>query len=232
MRKFARVVPILSSYTRGTDLKAQINVCMHQNPPETPSRRGIYFTFSRGVFTCRTNNERSRCVQLPLAYSLSGYGCVPSTQHRPTYPFPPLSVSLSFSLFSRKGKISGINLNLPSLEATWHRQRAALLQHSACAPILSCGERERAPSRPPDPNHPRPSDPTTARARKMNEDGATLALPLSTPGLFSAFCNNTRRPIMRFPAQSQGTLQSNTAATVDQGGQGSSCQSRLQEKSK
>ena len=141
MRKFARVVPILSSYTRGTDLKAQINVCMHQNPPETPSQRGIYFTFSRGVFTCRTNNERSRCVQLPLAYSLSGYGCVPSTQHRPTYPFPSsLCLSLSFSLFSRKGKISGINLNLPSLEATWHRQRAALLQHSACAPIWSSRE--------------------------------------------------------------------------------------------
>ena len=168
MRKFARVVPILSSYTRGTDLKAQINICMRQSPQETPSRRGIYFTFSRGVFTCRANNERSRCVQLPLAYSLSGYGCLPSTQHRPTYPFPSVCLSPSPS-FPAREKSPELTLIFPRLrQPGTGSEQAALLQHSACAPILSCGEgeSERPPSRPPDPNHPRPTDPTMARARK------------------------------------------------------------------
>ena len=231
MRKFARVVPILSSYTRGTDLKAQINICMLQNPPETPSQRGIYLTFSRGVFTCRTNNERSRCVQLPLAYSLSGYGCIPSTQHRPTYPFPSLCLFPSPS-FPAREKSPELTLIFPRLRqpGTGSERRCYNILHvrQSCLPE---GETER----PRGPQIPTTRDPPTPRRPeqgKMNEDGATLALPLSTPGLFSAFCNNTRRRIMRFPAQSQGTLQSNTAATVDQGGQGSSCQSRLQEKSK
>ena len=165
MRKFARVVPILSSYTRGTDLKAQINICMHQNPPETPSQRGIYFTFSRGVFTCRTNNERSRCVQLPLAYSLSGYGCVPSTQHRPTYPFPSLCLSPSPS-FPAREKSPELTLIFPRLRqpGTGSERRCYNILHvrQSCLPE---GESER-PRGPPDPNHPRPTDPTTARARK------------------------------------------------------------------
>ena len=46
---------------------------------------------------------------------------VRSAQHLTTYPFLP-----SLSLSSRKGKISGINLNLPPLEANWYRRRQRL----------------------------------------------------------------------------------------------------------
>ena len=74
---------------------------------------------------------------------------VRSAQHLTTYPFLP-----SLSLSSRKGKISGINLNLPPLEANWYRRRqrlraggrAELLQHSACAPILSSTRGHRHPT--------------------------------------------------------------------------------------
>ena len=159
MRKFARVVPILSSYTRGTDLKAQINICML----ETPSRRGIYFTSSRGIFTCRANNERSRCVQLPLAYTLSGYGCrgcVPSTPHRPTYPFP-LSLSLSPSpSFPAREKSPELTLIFPRLRqpGTGSGRRCYNILHvrQSCLPE---SERER----PRGPQIPTTRDPPTHR---------------------------------------------------------------------
>ena len=169
----------------------------------------------------------------PLLTHLVGKAAYPPPNIVQHILSPPLSVSLSPSpSFPAREKSPELTLIFPRLRqpGTGSERRCYNILHvrQSCLPE---SESER-PRGPPDPNHPRPTDPTTARARKMNEDGATLALPLSTPGLFSAFCNNTRRPIMRFPAQSQGTLQSNTAATVDQAGQGSSCQSRLQEKSK
>ena len=119
----------MSSFSRGMELKAQINICIGARQTTEiccHSREGNgIFPISPAASVLGRQIMNGLVVLCTVApYSLTGAAaaCVFSSQHLTTYPFLP-SLYLSFSLFPRKGKISGINLNLPPLEANWHRQR-------------------------------------------------------------------------------------------------------------